>query len=142
MKVKVAALQMAFSQNVDENVKPVSARVEDAAKQGAQIILPSELFENHYFCKEEKDEFFAWARPFEGHPTIEHFRKLAQKLGVVIPVSYFEKAHQAYYNSVAVIDADGVILGNYRKSHIPDGPGYEEKFYFRPGNTGFKKLGS
>lgn len=138
MKVTVAAIQMPFSKTVSENVARVSHYVEEAATKGAKIILPSELFENHYFCKVERDEYFAWAQPFEGHPTILHFQKLAQKLGVVIPVSYFERDHQCYYNSVALIDADGTILGNYRKTHIPDGPGYEEKFYFRPGNTGFK----
>ncbi len=138
MKTTVAAIQMPFSTDVADNVKRVSTHVEEAARKGAQVILPSELFENHYFCKEEKDEYFAWARPLEGNPTILHFQKLAQKLGVVIPVSYFERDNQAHYNSVAMIDADGKILGNYRKTHIPDGPGYEEKFYFRPGNTGFQ----
>ncbi len=136
--VTVAALQMAFVKEREPNLKRVKEFVREAAGRGAQIILPSELFESHYFCKLERDEFFALAQPFEGHPTIAEFQKLASELKVVIPVSFFEKAGQTYFNSVAVIDADGKILGLYRKSHIPDGPGYEEKFYFRGGDTGFK----
>jgi N-carbamoylputrescine amidase len=116
----------------------VSAGVRAAAARGARIILPSELFEGYYFCREEREENFARARPADGHPTIAHFQRLAAELGVVIPVSFFERAGQAYYNSIAILDADGRVLGIYRKSHIPDGPGYEEKFYFRPGDTGFR----
>jgi N-carbamoylputrescine amidase len=112
--------------------------VRAAAARGAEVILPPELFEGPYFCREEKDEFFAWARPAESNPTIERFQALARELKVVIPISFFERAGHAYYNSVSIIDADGSVLGLYRKSHIPDGPGYEEKFYFRPGDTGFK----
>lgn len=138
MKVTVAALQCAYTQDVEKNVRKVSELVEAAHSKKAQIVLPSELFEGHYFCKEEKDLFFAMARPLKDNPTIEFFKKQAQKLKVVIPVSFFEKDGPNYYNSVAVIDASGECLGVYRKSHIPDGPGYEEKFYFRPGNTGFK----
>ncbi len=137
-RVKVAALQSRFDLKRDPNVKRMKEMVKEAAGKGAQIILPPELFESHYFCKEEKDEFFALAQPLEGHPTIKEMSELARELKVVIPVSFFEKASQAYYNSLAVIDADGTTLGLYRKSHIPDGPGYEEKFYFRPGDTGFK----
>ena len=137
-KVTVAATQCAFTQDTPKNVETVTTLVRQAAQQGAQIILPSELFESWYFCREERDEFFALAQPLEGHPTIAHFQKLARELRVVIPVSFFEKDAQAYYNSLAMVDADGSLLGVYRKSHIPDGPGYEEKFYFRPGNTGFK----
>ena len=137
-KVKVAALQLALSDDVKTNVGRVSELLRKAAAQGAQIILPPELFEGHYFCKEEKDEHFARATPTEGHPTIAHFQKLATELKVVIPVSFFEKDGPHYYNSLAMVNADGKVLGVYRKSHIPDGPGYEEKFYFRPGNTGFK----
>jgi N-carbamoylputrescine amidase len=96
------------------------------------------LFEGPYFCRQERDEFFSWANPVEGHPTLARIQTLARELSIVVPVSFFERAGQAHYNSVAVIDADGSLLGVYRKSHIPDGPGYEEKFYFRPGNTGFK----
>jgi N-carbamoylputrescine amidase len=136
--VRVAATQCAFTGSLEENVARVEGLVREAAGQGAQVILPSELFEGTYFCREERDEFFAWARPAEGHPTILRFQKLAAELGVVVPVSFFERDGHAFYNSLAMVDADGSLLGVYRKSHIPDGPGYEEKFYFRPGNTGFK----
>ncbi|MCM2249623.1 MAG: N-carbamoylputrescine amidase [Geothrix sp.] len=136
--VRVAATQCAFTASLEENVARVEALVRQAAAQGAQVILPSELFEGPYFCREEKDEFFDWAKPLEGHPTIARFQKVAKELGVVIPVSFFEKDGPHHYNSLAMVDADGSVLGVYRKSHIPDGPGYEEKFYFRPGNTGFK----
>jgi N-carbamoylputrescine amidase len=138
MKIKVAAIQCSFSDSLNANVEKTISFVREAAKKGAQVILPSELFEGPYFCSRERDEFFSWAKPMEGHPTIALFQKLARELGVVIPVSFFERDGNAYYNSLAMIDADGSNLGLYRKSHIPDGPGYEEKFYFRPGNTGFK----
>jgi N-carbamoylputrescine amidase len=137
-KVRVAAIQCAFTDSLDTNVARVEALVRAAAAQGAQVILPPELFEGLYFCREEKDAFFDWAKPVAGHPTIARCQGLAKELGVVIPVSFFERDGQAYYNSLAMVDADGELLGVYRKSHIPDGPGYEEKFYFRPGNTGFK----
>jgi len=136
--VRVAATQCAFTGSLEANVAQVEALVREAAAKGAQVILPSELFEGLYFCREEKDEFFDWAKPVEGHPTLARFQKLAKELGVVIPVSFFERDGHAFYNSLAMVDADGAMLGVYRKSHIPDGPGYEEKFYFRPGNTGFK----
>jgi N-carbamoylputrescine amidase len=138
MKVTVAALQTSYTDPLAANVEKTVTLVRTAAKKGAQIILPSELFEGPYFCREERDEFFALAQPYEGHPTIARFQDLAKELGVAIPVSFFERDGHAYYNSLAMIDADGSRLGLYRKSHIPDGPGYEEKFYFRPGNTGFK----
>jgi N-carbamoylputrescine amidase len=137
-RVTVAAIQSSFSDKLGPNVEKTTEFVKKAAQDGAQIILPSELFEGLYFCKEEKDEFFALAKPYANHPTIAHFKKIAKDLGVVIPVSFFELDGNVYYNSIAIIDADGTDLGLYRKSHIPDGPGYEEKFYFRPGNTGFK----
>lgn len=137
-KVKIAALQCALGGDRETNVRRVEAGVAEAAAKGAQIILPPELFEGAYFCKVEKEEYFAWARPAGDHPTIGRFRDLARRLKVVVPVSFFEKDGPHYYNSVAMIDATGDVLGLYRKSHIPDGPGYEEKFYFRPGNTGFK----
>jgi N-carbamoylputrescine amidase len=136
--VSVAALQTALTDDVGTNVKRVTELVREAHGKGAQIILPSELFEGHYFCQTQKEEDFTRARPTEGHPTIRHFQELAKQLGVVIPVSFFEAAGPEYYNSVAVIDADGTNLGVYRKSHIPDGPGYQEKFFFKPGNTGFR----
>ncbi|WP_257313072.1 N-carbamoylputrescine amidase [Geothrix fuzhouensis] len=136
--VRVAALQCAFTDSLEQNVAQVEALVREAAATGAQVILPSELFEGPYFCREEKDAFFDWAKPVAGHPTLARFQALAKELGVVIPVSFFERDGHAFYNSLAMMDADGSMLGIYRKSHIPDGPGYEEKFYFRPGNTGFK----
>ena len=138
MKVTVAALQTAFSDDVAQNVARVTHLVRDAAARGAQIILPSELFEGHYFCREQREEDFLRAHEAHGHPTLTHFAKLAHDLGVVIPVSFFEKAGPEYYNSIAVMDADGRNLGVYRKSHIPDGPGYQEKFFFKPRNTGFR----
>jgi N-carbamoylputrescine amidase len=138
MKVTVAALQTAFTDDVAANVARVSELVRQAAAKGAQIILPSELFEGHYFCRTQREDDFARAHPAEAHPTIRHFQALAAELGVVIPVSFFEQAGPEYYNSIAVLDADGRSLGVYRKSHIPDGPGYQEKFFFKPGNTGFR----
>ncbi|AGY58792.1 N-carbamoylputrescine amidase [Gloeobacter kilaueensis] len=136
--IAVAAIQAALTTDTASNVKHIAGFVREAAARGAQVVLPSELFENHYFCTVERDAFFDLAHPVSEHPTIGYFQALAAELGVVIPVSFFERAGQAHYNSIAIIDADGTNLGVYRKSHIPDGPGYEEKFYFRPGNTGFK----
>ena len=135
--MKVAALQIALTDDVTANVTRITALVREAAGQGANIVLPSELFEGHYFCRTQKEEDFARAKPAQDHPTLRHFQALAAELGVVIPVSFFEQAGPEHYNSVAVIDADGRTLGIYRKSHIPDGPGYQEKFFFKPGNTGF-----
>jgi N-carbamoylputrescine amidase len=136
--VTVAAIQAPLGDDRATNVQRIERLVREAAGRGAQIILPPELFETPYFCREEREEHFDLARPVEGNPTLERFAGVARELGVVIPVSFFERAGQAHYNSVAVLDADGRNLGVYRKSHIPDGPGYEEKFYFRPGNTGFR----
>jgi N-carbamoylputrescine amidase len=138
MKIKVAALQSDFNTNTERNVARVTELVHAAHKGGAQIILPPELFENIYFCTFEKEEYFDLARPVKDHPTLDLFQKMAKELKVVIPVSFFERDGQHYYNSLAMMDADGSLMGVYRKSHIPDGPGYEEKYYFRPGNTGFK----
>ncbi|MEZ4392384.1 MAG: N-carbamoylputrescine amidase [Polyangiales bacterium] len=136
--VTVAAIQCPLAGALEDNVARVEAHVREAARRGAQVILPSELFEGPYFCRTQEEQFFAWAKPADDHPTIARMQSLARELGVVIPVSFFERAGHAYYNSVAVIDADGTNLGVYRKSHIPDGPGYQEKYYFRPGDTGFK----
>src|SRR5262245_31219025 len=135
--VTVAALQTALTDDTAANVARVAAMVRDAAARGAQVILPSELFEGHYFCRTQREDDFARARPAEGHPTIRRFQELAAELGVVVAVSFFEAAGPEHYNSIATIDADGRTLGVYRKSHIPDGPGYQEKFFFKPGNTGF-----
>jgi len=135
--VTVAALQTVLTDDVATNVARVTELVRAAAAKGAQIVLPSELFEGHYFCRDQSEEHFARARPIAGHPTLAAMADLARELGVVIPVSLFEQDGPEYYNSVVVIDADGRHLGTYRKSHIPDGPGYQEKFFFKPGNTGF-----
>lgn len=137
-KVKVAATQMSCSNVVEENIRKAEANVRKAAAQGANIILIQELFENLYFCQKEKPEFIAYATTIEENPAIKHFQALAKELQLVLPISFFERKNNARYNSIAVIDADGTNLGIYRKSHIPDGPGYEEKFYFSPGDTGFK----
>ncbi len=136
--VTVAALQCAYSTDMAENIARVGDMIADAAKKGAQIILPTELLQGHYFCREEAEVHFDSAYPVAEHPVVKSYTALAKKLGVVIPASIFERDGQHYYNSLAMIDADGAVLGVYRKSHIPDGPGYEEKFYFKPGNTGFK----
>ena len=137
-EVTVAATQMACSNETDKNVSNAEKLVRQAASEGAQIILIQELFESQYFCMDQKEELFELSKPFDNHPTIKKFSELAKELKVVLPVSFFEKANRAHYNSVAIVDADGSVLGKYRKSHIPDGPGYQEKFYFNPGDTGFK----
>ncbi len=137
--LKVAALQLELSREDEaDNIAAVAELVVEAAGKGAQVILPPELFSGPYFCREEKDEFFALARPTMEHPSVVAMQKLAKQLGVAIPTSFFERDGHHYYNTLAMIDADGEVMGTYRKSHIPDGPGYEEKFYFRPGNDGFK----
>jgi len=137
-KVKVAATQMSCSCNIDENINKAETLVRDAAKKGAQIILIQELFETPYFCQKEKSDYYTYATELENNKAINHFKKIAKELNVVLPISFYEKKNCARYNSLAVIDANGEVLGTYRKSHIPDGPGYEEKFYFNPGDTGFK----
>src|SRR5215510_14941408 len=124
MQVTVAALQTSLTDDVASNVARVTELVREAAGRGAHIILPSELFEGHYFCRTQREADFDRARAAERHPTLGHFQRLAAELGVVIPVSFFEQAGPEAYNSVAVFDADGRHLGIYRKSHIPDGPGY------------------
>lgn len=134
----VAAIQTALTDDVDTNVDRVEALVREAAAAGGQVIAVPELFEGHYFCVAQREVEFERARPVDGHPTIERMRDLARELDVVIPVSFFEKSGPEYFNSVAMVDAGGEVLGVYRKSHIPDGPGYQEKFYFRPGDTGFR----
>ncbi len=136
--VKVAAIQMQMSAQKNTNILKAEKMVREAARNNAQIILIPELFEGYYFCKDMDDQYFTWAQPFDNNPLIGHFSALAKELGVVIPVSYFEKDGDDYYNSLVMIDHDGTVMENYRKTHIPDGPGYEEKFYFKPGNTGFK----
>lgn len=136
--VTVAATQMACSWDIEQNLANAEALVREAAAQGANIVLLQELFETPYFCLDEKAQFNELAKPFEGHPWLGRFAALARELGVVLPVSFFERAGQTQFNSLAMIDADGSTLGLYRKVHIPDNPGYSEKFYFSPGDLGFK----
>ena len=136
--VTLAATQMACGWDIESNLQRAEALVREAAGRGANIILIQELFATPYFCQDQDAEFFVHAHPFEANPLIARFARLAEALDVVLPVSYFEKAGKAYFNSAAIIDAGGKVLGNYRKSHIPDGPGYTEKFYFSPGDTGFR----
>lgn len=136
--ISVAITQAAFGADMDANIKTVERLIRDAAKDGAQVILPPELFQGPYFCKREDEREFANAYPWQTHPVVTALAPLAKELGVVLPLSIFEKDGPHYYNSLVMVDADGSLMGVYRKSHIPDGPGYEEKFYFRPGNTGFK----
>lgn len=137
-QVKVAATQMSCSGDIDENIRKAETLVREAAAQGAQIILLQELFETPYFCQKEKSDYYAYATELEQNKAVNHFKAIAKELAVVLPISFYEKKNYARYNSLAVIDADGTVMGKYRKSHIPDGPGYEEKFYFNPGDTGFK----
>ncbi|MCR5196434.1 MAG: N-carbamoylputrescine amidase [Pseudobutyrivibrio sp.] len=137
-KVTVAAIQMSCTKNVQENIDKADAMVRKAADAGAQIILLPELFERQYFCQERQYEYYDFAKSIEENDAVRHFKKLAKELSVVLPVSFYEKDGNVLYNSVAVIDADGTILGVYRKTHIPDDHFYQEKFYFTPGDTGFK----
>jgi N-carbamoylputrescine amidase len=138
--VTLAAVQFSCSWDRGENVATAERLVRRAAGEGANVILIPELFETPYFCAVQNQRFLELARPLQDHPTIEHFRRVAAELGVVIPVSVFERAGSALFNSAVVIDADGTTVGHYRKSHIPQAPGYEEKYYFSPGDTGFKPI--
>jgi len=135
---KLAIVQMSITDQLEYNLERAEHFVREAALEGANIVLLPELFENLYFCQLEREEYFALAHPVEGHPFLGRFGDLARELEVVLPISFFEKAGQAYFNSLAMLDADGTMMGVYRKSHIPDGPGYEEKYYFNPGDTGFR----
>ncbi|MDR2192484.1 MAG: N-carbamoylputrescine amidase [Endomicrobium sp.] len=137
-KIKVAAAQTSCSWDLDENISKAEKLVRDAAKSGANIILLPELFETPYFCQVEKYEYLKLAKTVEENRAVNHFKAVAKELGVVLPISFFEKQNNAAFNSTAIIDADGKILGIYRKTHIPCGHCYEEKFYFTPGDTGFK----
>ncbi|EQB39312.1 carbon-nitrogen hydrolase [Sulfurimonas hongkongensis] len=136
--IKVSAIQMQMSQDIDANIKNAEVLVRQANKNGAKIILLPELFASLYFCKDMDDKYFSLASELKDSSLIERFATLAKELGVVLLVSYFEKSAKEYFNSLVVVDADGKIMDNYRKTHIPCGPGYEEKFYFKPGNSGFK----
>jgi len=137
-QITVGALQLAFTDDIDANIAAVSELVREAAGKGARLILPPELFEGPYFCRTQDEGHFASARPVGSHPAVLAMQKLAAELQVYIPTSFFEADGHHHYNSLAMIDDQGAVMGVYRKSHIPDGPGYSEKFYFRPGNTGFK----
>jgi N-carbamoylputrescine amidase len=136
-ELTVAATQMACSWDRDANIANGEKLVREAASRGARLILLQELFETPYFCKDVDPKFMHLAEPIADNKAIRHFRSIAKELGVVLPISVYERANNALYNSLAMIDADGEVLGVYRKSHIPDGPGYHEKFYFNPGDTGF-----
>ncbi len=137
-RITVAATQMQCGWDRDANVERAEALVRQAAADGADVVLLQELFQTPYFCKDEKADHFALAQAFEGSPLIARMSRLAAELGVVLPVSFFERCNTVYFNSLAMIDADGRVLGLYRKSHIPTGPGYQEKYYFSPGDTGFR----
>jgi len=137
MMVKVAAIQMSMSADKSANVQKAKGLVREAAQNGAQIILLPELFEGLYFCKDMDEQYFSWATPLKENKLIQEFATLSRELQIVVLVSYFEKAQEVYFNSLVVVDK-GAVLQNYRKTHIPDGPGYEEKFYFTPGDTGFQ----
>jgi N-carbamoylputrescine amidase len=136
--VTLAATQMACSWDREANVARAEKLIREAARRGANMVLIQELFETPYFCKDHSSRHFDLARALAGHPAVERFRTLARELDVVLPVSVFEHENNVFYNSLVVIDAGGEVLGSYRKSHIPEGPGYHEKFYFSPGDTGFK----
>ena len=136
--IKVAALQAAFGEDMKANIGTVERLVRDAASKGAQVVLPPELFQGPYFCTAQEEKWFATAYPAATHPCVAAMQILAKELAIVIPVSIFERDGPLYFNSIVMLDAGGANLGVYRKSHIPDGPGYMEKYYFRPGDTGFK----
>ncbi|ENQ8747767.1 N-carbamoylputrescine amidase [Vibrio parahaemolyticus] len=136
--VKFAALQLTKSWDLEDNLAKEKKAIREAAQNGANVILPQELFAAPYFCKKQEAKYFELAEETANSHLIQEMSALAKELGVVIPVSYFEKAGNTFFNSLVMIDADGTVLDNYRKSHIPDGPGYSEKYYFSPGDTGFK----
>jgi N-carbamoylputrescine amidase len=136
--ITLAAIQTSYDRDLDANIAKTADFIRQAADQGAQVILPSELFQGPYFCVAQEERWFKEAHPWREHPCVKALAPLAGELGVVIPISIFEREGPHYFNSLVMADADGSLLGVYRKSHIPDGPGYEEKYYFRPGNSGFK----
>ncbi len=136
--VNVAAIQMQMSAHASDNLDTAQRLVRQAASEGAQIILLPELFEHLYFCKDKDNAYFSLATTIQENDAMSCFTTLAKSLNVVLPISYFERSEEGYFNALVVIDADGTVLQNYRKTHIPDGAGYEESFYFTPGNTGFQ----
>ncbi|HEX3367515.1 N-carbamoylputrescine amidase [Phenylobacterium sp.] len=137
-KIAVAALQASFGLDLDANIARTAELIREAAGRGAQVILPPELFQAPYFCVAQEERWFKEAHPWREHPCVKALAPLAAELGVVLPISIFEREGPHYFNSLVMADADGSLMGVYRKSHIPDGPGYMEKYYFRPGDTGFK----
>lgn len=137
-ELTIAVLQSSFGEAIGANIDRISGLIRAAALKGAQVIQPPELFQGPYFCKTQQEDHFAAAAPWSQHRAVLAMSDLARELGVVIPVSIFEKEGPHYFNSMVMVDADGKALGVYRKSHIPDGPGYQEKYYFRPGDTGFR----
>ena len=137
-QITVSALQCAYGGDLDANIARTIDLIRQAAAAGAQVILPSELFQGPYFCVAQEERWFATAHPWRTHPCVTALASVAAELGVVLPVSIFEREGPHYFNSLVMLDADGSALGVYRKSHIPDGPGYQEKYYFRPGDTGFR----
>jgi N-carbamoylputrescine amidase len=136
--ISVAAIQTSYGEDVKANIAKTEGFIREAAGKGAQVILPSELFQGPYFCTSQEERWFATAYEADKHPCVLALAPVAKELGVVLPVSIYERQGPLYFNSVVIVDADGKSLGVYRKSHIPDGPGYMEKYYFRPGDTGFK----
>ncbi|MFZ9872431.1 MAG: N-carbamoylputrescine amidase [Steroidobacteraceae bacterium] len=137
-RVTVATTQFACAADRATNIARAEAMVRRAAAAGAEVILLQELFETPYFCIDQDPRHFALATTLDENPALKHFAPIARELGVVLPISFFERAGQAFFNTVAMLDADGRLLGRYRKSHIPNGPGYQEKQYFSPGDTGFR----
>ena len=137
-KVTVAAIQMQMAAEVSEDIRKAEKLVREAAGQGAQVILLPELFERPYFCQQRQYEFYDYATALEENPAVRHFQPIARELAIAMPISFYEKDGTRLFNSIAMLDADGTVLGVYRKTHIPDDHYYQEKFYFTPGNTGFK----
>ncbi len=136
--VKFAAMQLTKTWDLEANLEKIKGAIREAAANGANVVLPQELMAAPYFCKKQEAKYFELAEETDNSRLITELSALAKELNVVIPVSYFEKAGNTFFNSLVMIDADGTVLENYRKSHIPDGPGYSEKYYFSPGDTGFK----
>ena len=134
----LGVIQTSYGEDMTANIAKTAGLVREAAGRGAQVVLPSELFQGPYFCVTQEERWFATAHPWREHPCVAALAPLAAELGVAIPISIYEREGPHYYNSLVMADADGRLLGVYRKSHIPDGPGYQEKYYFRPGDTGFK----
>ncbi|HEY1880216.1 MAG TPA: N-carbamoylputrescine amidase [Caulobacteraceae bacterium] len=137
-KLTIAVIQATFGEDLNANLATIERLAREAARQGAQVILAPELFQGPYFCVRQEERWFAAAHPWREHPCVTRLAPLAAELGVVLPISIFEREGPHYFNSLVMVDADGSLMGVYRKSHIPDGPGYQEKYYFRPGDTGFR----